>query len=197
MSADGALLRLAEQLRGEDTVISEHVVRPEARPALGPLAAAGPRAAAAPDEYSFVLESVREGYLLHYGRPRILTGQDPDLALLAGDYLYAIGLERLARLGDAAAVHELSDLIGLSAALHTEGAEEAAPPLWLGAAMAIGCGSDGAHVQAKSAARAFEPEAGIRLWESARALAAAAGLEGDLDRAAEAIDFAAPETRGG
>ncbi len=61
-----------------------------ADPALGLLAAAGPRAAEAPGEYALVIESIREGYLLHYGEPRVVVGADPDLALLAGDYLYAL-----------------------------------------------------------------------------------------------------------
>ena len=87
------------QLRDEDTPISPHVVEPAEEPVFGPLAAAGPRAAAAPGEYALVVEAVREGYLLHYGEPRLLAGHDPDLALLAGDYLYALGIERLAALG--------------------------------------------------------------------------------------------------
>ena len=49
-----------------------------------------------------MVEAVREGYLLHYGEPRLLAGHDADLALLAGDYLYALGLDRLAALGDTA-----------------------------------------------------------------------------------------------
>ncbi len=48
-----------------------------------------------------MVEAVREGYLLHYGEPRLLAGHDADLALLAGDYLYALGIERLAALGDS------------------------------------------------------------------------------------------------
>ena len=35
-----------------------------------------------------------------------MVGADPDLRLLAGDYLYALGLERLAGLGDLPAVRE-------------------------------------------------------------------------------------------
>ena len=85
------------------------------------LAAAGPRAAADPGEYALVVEAVREGYLLHYGEPRLLAGHDADLALLAGDYLYALGLDRLAALGDDRAVAILSDLIGRCAQLHAEG----------------------------------------------------------------------------
>ncbi len=50
----------------------------------------------------------------------MVDGADDDLALLAGDYLYARGLERLAALGDLEAVRELSDLISLVAQLHAE-----------------------------------------------------------------------------
>ena len=64
----------------------------------------------------FVLESVYEGYLMHYGEPRAFAGMDEDLRLLAGDALYALGLSRLAEAGDLEAVAELSDLISLTAA---------------------------------------------------------------------------------
>src|SRR5215217_526554 len=94
------LSALATFLREERTPISPHVVDTDERPVFGLLTALGPRAAAAPGEYALVVETVREGYLLHYGEPRLLRGHDADLALLAGDYLYALGIERLARLGD-------------------------------------------------------------------------------------------------
>jgi hypothetical protein len=114
-----ALQQLASQLREEETPISPHVVDPSADAAFAP-----------PGEYAFVLEAVREGYLLHYGEPRLLAGHDEDLALLAGDYLYALGIERLAQLGDTAAVHVLADLISTSAQLHSEGKEEQVPAAW-------------------------------------------------------------------
>ena len=110
------------------------MVEPAAGPRLGELAAAGPRAAAAPGEYAFVVEAVREGYLLHYGEPRLVAGHDPDLALLAGDYLYALGLDRLARLGDTDAVGVLAELIGRCAQLHAEGREAEIETLWTAAA---------------------------------------------------------------
>jgi hypothetical protein len=129
--AGGEALRLlAEWLRAEETPISQYVVEPGEPPELGLLAAAGPRAADAPLEYALVVESVREGYLLHYGEPRLLAGHDPDLALLAGDYLYALGIERLASLGDTEAVGRLAELISSCAQLHAEGRESEAPALW-------------------------------------------------------------------
>jgi hypothetical protein len=135
---DEALRRLAAQLRDERTPISPHVVEPTDRPVLGPLAAAGPRTAADPGEYSLVFEAIHEGYLLHYGEPRLLAGHDADLALLAGDYLYALGLDRLAALGDDHAVAVLSDLISRCAQLHAEKAPEPIPALWRVAAEEIG-----------------------------------------------------------
>jgi hypothetical protein len=138
-----ALPRLAALLREDDTPISPHVVESREEPEFGLLAAAGPRAAAAPGEYALVVESVREGYLLHYGEPRLLRGHDPDLALLAGDYLYALGIERLAALGDDEAVAILAELIGSCAQLHAEGREADAPALWRASALAVGGVDDG------------------------------------------------------
>ena len=68
-----------------------------------------------------MVEAVHEGYLLHYGESRLLAGHDPDLALLAGDYLYVLGLDRFAALGDDLAVSILSDLISRCAQLQSEG----------------------------------------------------------------------------
>jgi hypothetical protein len=144
---DKALRVLAERLREEETPISPHVVEPAEEPVFG-LLAAGPRSAAAPGEYALVVEAVREGYLLHYGEPRLLRGHDDDLALLAGDYLYALGIEGLAALGDAEAVAVLSELIGRCAQLHAEGREDEAPELWRASALAVG-GED--HGERKTA----------------------------------------------
>lgn len=79
----------------------------------------------------FVLEAVYEGYLLHYGRPRAFAGMDPDLCLLAGDSLYALGLSRLAADGDLEAVGELADLISDTARAQAEGRIDDADGLWL------------------------------------------------------------------
>ena len=124
-----ALQALAEQLRGEDTPISPHVIDPTESPQLGELAGGG--------EYALVVEAVREGYLLHYEQPRLLADHDPDLALLAGDYLYALGLDRLAALNDTHAVAILSDLISDCARLQAEGDIAPIPDLWRDAATQI------------------------------------------------------------
>jgi hypothetical protein len=68
----------------------------------------------------------------------LLRGHDDDLSLLAGDYLYALGLARLAALGDVSAVAVLAELIARAAQLHAEGREDEVPELWRNAALAIG-----------------------------------------------------------
>jgi hypothetical protein len=69
------------------------------------------------------LETVYEGYLAHYGRPRLFAPPDADTALLLGDYLYAHGLVRIAASGEVDAVRELAELISVCAHLRAEGAE--------------------------------------------------------------------------
>ena len=139
----GTLDRIAERLREAEAPLSEHVISSPERPVFGLLAALGPRSAATPGEYAFVVEAVREGYLLHYGTPRLLAGHDEDLALLAGDYLYALGIDRLAALGDTEAVAVLGDLIGRCAQLHAEERDGEVAELWRSAALAVGGGDHG------------------------------------------------------
>jgi hypothetical protein len=124
-----ALQSLVDQLRSEDTPIAPHVVDPAEPPELGELTGSA--------EYALVIEAVREGYLLHYEQPRLFAGHDTDLALLAGDYLYALGLDRLATLGDTRAVAILSDLITTCARLQAEGDTTSIPALWREAAEQI------------------------------------------------------------
>ena len=90
-----------------------------------------------PADYAYVFEAVREGHLLHHGGPRLLSGHDDDLALLAGDYLYALGIERLAAMGDTDAVLLLADLISASAQLHTEARAPELQDRWHAAEQAI------------------------------------------------------------
>jgi hypothetical protein len=112
-----------------------------AGPSLAPYAVADPGPPRFDDrlgERLFVVEAVYEGYLLHYGRPRLFEGMDEDLRLLAGDALYALGLARLAEAGDLPAVAELSDLISSSAQAHAEGRAAAAEGLWDASAGVLG-----------------------------------------------------------
>jgi hypothetical protein len=76
-----------------------------------------------PERFALGVETIYEGYLLHYGRPRLFAPPDEDVALLLGDYLYAHGLVRIAATGDLEAVTALAELISTCAALRADGAE--------------------------------------------------------------------------
>jgi hypothetical protein len=75
----------------------------------------------ADEQYALGLETIYEGYLVHYGRSRLFAPSDDDSALLLGDYLYAHGLVRIAELGRVDAVQELAELISRCAHLRAEG----------------------------------------------------------------------------
>ena len=79
--------------------------------------------------------------------------EDPDLALLAGDRLYALGLERLAGLGDLEAVTELADVISLCAQAHAEGDPARAQAIWAAGADAVARGPRADHEAVKRAWR--------------------------------------------
>jgi hypothetical protein len=138
--------------------------------ALGAAAAAGPRSSGREADVAFVIEAIREGELLHYGAPRLFGAIEPDLALLAGDRLYALGLARLAELGDVEAVSELSDVIALCAQARAEGRPDLADAVWQAGVAAVGWGSSAAVDAAKAAARAGDPGAADALQAASRKL---------------------------
>jgi hypothetical protein len=74
----------------------------------------------AEERFAVGLETIYEGYLLHYGRPRLFRADDRDTRILLGDYLYAHGLVRIASLGDVEAVGALAELLSLCAHLRAE-----------------------------------------------------------------------------
>jgi hypothetical protein len=137
------------------------------RPGPAQIAAAGPRAAAAPGEYELLLEMILEGSHLHYGPQRLVRTADPDLALLIGDQLYALGLARLAALADLAAVAELADVISLVAEAHAASDAALAEAVWEAGAVAIGWGAHERHRSAKELARTGDPQAATALREAA------------------------------
>ncbi len=71
--------------------------------------------------YALGLETIYEGYLLHYGRPRLFAPVDRDTALLLGDYLYAHGLVRISVHQEVDAVADLAALISTCAQLRADG----------------------------------------------------------------------------
>jgi hypothetical protein len=79
--------------------------------------------------------AVQEGHDVHYaGAGAVIAPDDADLGLLAGDALYALGLEQLAERGDLLAIRLLADVISACAQVHAEGRPEEADVLWEDAA---------------------------------------------------------------
>jgi hypothetical protein len=87
--------------------------------------------------YALGLETIYEGYLIHYGRPRLFAAADPDTALLLGDYLYAHGLVRIAEVDGVDAVADLAELISLCAQVQAEG-RDGDGALWAATAAHLG-----------------------------------------------------------
>jgi hypothetical protein len=138
---------LREVVAAADETLRAHAVaEPPAAGELESRVADAPRA--------FTIEAVREGFLLHYDEPRAFGGMDDDLRLLAGDALYALGLARLARDGDLAAIAELADLISLCAWAQAEGRTELVPELWDASVEALSGAGPGARARLELALRA-------------------------------------------
>jgi len=179
MSAEQAPLRaLAAVVAAEGGLLAGAVEGGEGvvdRAGLGALAASGPRARENPAEYALLVEAIREGFLLHRGEGRVLRPDDPDLALLGGDRLYALGLARLAELGDLEAVTELADVIALAARAQAAGDDRLAESVWRAGAVAVGWGSDPAHAAAKGQALVGAPGAAEALDAAADGRRGAAG----------------------
>ena len=83
------------------------------------------------------LETIYEGYLVHYGTPRAFEPADSDAALVLGDYLYAQGLARIASLGEVAAVSDLAELISLCSQVQGE-RRPGDGPAWAATAALLG-----------------------------------------------------------
>ena len=89
--------------------------------------------------YAVGVETIYEGYLLHYGRPRLFAAADGHTALLLGDYLYAHGLVRVAAENDVDAVADLAALISLCSQLRADGASGDGE-VWAATAALLGSG---------------------------------------------------------
>jgi hypothetical protein len=75
----------------------------------------------AEERFALGVETIYEGYLLHYGRSRLFAPADDDVALLLGDALLAHGLVRIAATGSVAAVADLAELLSLCAQARADG----------------------------------------------------------------------------
>jgi hypothetical protein len=93
-------------------------------------------------ELALGIETIYEGYLVHYGRSRLFAPSDPNLALLLGDRLYARGLVRVSELGNVAVVADLAALLELCARLQAEH-KPGDGALWAAAVSRLGQGGLG------------------------------------------------------
>ncbi len=114
------------------------------------------------ERYALGLETIYEGYLLHYGRSRLFAPHDDDTALLLGDYLYAHGLVRVAEAGTVEAVTDLAALISLCAQLRADGLPGDGEA-WAATAATLGAGP-----AVRSAWSSDEPDALERALQSHR-----------------------------
>ena len=90
--------------------------------------------------FALAVETIYEGYLVHYGRPRLFAPGDRDTILLLGDYLYAQGLVRLSAAGSVEAVADMGELISLCAQLRAEGTGDDGPA-WAACVARLGDGA--------------------------------------------------------
>jgi hypothetical protein len=126
------------------------------------------------ERWALGLETIYEGYLLHYGSPRLFAPADRDTALLLGDYLYAHGLVRISEHEEVAAVADLAELISLCAQVRAD-EREGDGPAWAATAALLGSG----RLEEARAALRTEGDGGP-LVELARAAAGAAAVEAAL-----------------
>jgi hypothetical protein len=165
---------MVDALAAQGGILADSVRRLDGRPPrsdqLSRRAASGPRAAGRETDYELMLEMILEGSRLHYADPRFVHADDPDLALLLGDQLYALGLARLAALGDLEAVGELADVISLVAQAHAASDSGLADAIWQAGASAIGWGPGHGYAVAKSLARKQDPRAEDALRQATKPL---------------------------
>jgi hypothetical protein len=130
--------------------------------------------ALADERFGLGLETIYEGYLLHYGRPRLFSPSDTDNALLLGDYLYAHGLVRIAAFENVGAVSDLAELISLCAQLRADGAAGDGAA-WAATAALLGSGGLASARDALRVGRDPDPLLGL-----AHAVAGREAVEGAL-----------------
>jgi hypothetical protein len=181
-----ALAQLRELVAAEGGELAAALADEPGADAFGPLVAASGRCRGRASDYALLIESILEGYLVHYHRSRLIEPPDENLRLLAGDYLYALGLSRLAALGDLEAVRELADVIGLCAQVHS--GPEPPPPdvpeaIWALGALGVAGGRWDAGEAAKQGLREGRPDAPAAALEAALRRTAELGIEQEAELA--------------
>ncbi len=99
------------------------------------------------ERFALGLETIYEGYLLHYGRSRLFDTRDEDIALLLGDALLAQGLVLVAATGSVEAVADLAKLLALCTQARADGADGDGAAWAATAAFLGGDGLEGARLE--------------------------------------------------
>ena len=89
--------------------------------------------------FALGVETIYEGYLVHYGRSRLFSPPDEDVSLLLGDALLAHGLVRIASTGSVEAVADLAALLSLCAQARADGGDGDGPA-WAATSALLGRG---------------------------------------------------------
>ena len=116
VASDGLFDVIVDGAARESSLWADSLLPPESRervPVFSPLLAE-PR-------FALGIETIYEGYVLHYGRARLFAPPDDDIALLLGDALLAHGLVRIAETGSTVAVRDVAALLSLCAQARADG----------------------------------------------------------------------------
>jgi hypothetical protein len=186
VAGDEALAQLRELVASEGGELAAALVEEPATEVFGPLVAESDRCRERASDYALVIETIFEGYLVHYHRPRLMQPPDENLRLLAGDYLYALGLSRLAALGDLVAVRELADVIGLCAQAHAgpeRPSSDVVEAIWTLGAIGVAGGPWDEGEAAKRRLRGEQPGAPDAALEAARGRASELAIQQEAQHA--------------
>jgi hypothetical protein len=132
--ADELFRAIADGAAGESPLWAEALV-PEAERRAEPVFST----LVSDARFALGVETIYEGYLLHYGRARIFAPPDGDVALLLGDALLAHGLVRIAGTGSLEAVGDVAELLSLCAQTRADGLDGDGPA-WAATSALLACG---------------------------------------------------------
>ncbi|MCK9248462.1 MAG: hypothetical protein M0P31_05730 [Solirubrobacteraceae bacterium] len=181
--ADDPLVAIADALRTEGGLLADVTATPaaDADRSIAERVSSGPRAAIVGPDLAFAAEATREAELLHHApeHGRIVRTDDRDLALLVGDRLLALGLQRLAAGGWVGDIAILADVVAMVATLHAapawarpgpdagtgppDEARDRTRTLWTVAANALGHGASSPEAAALAGIRDGRPPTGEQL----------------------------------
>jgi hypothetical protein len=116
VASDALFDAIADGAATESPLWADALLAPESRDPMPVFSRLLPES-----RFALGIETIYEGYLLHYGRARLFAPADDDIALLLGDALLAHGLVRIAETGSTTAVGDVAALLSLCAQARADG----------------------------------------------------------------------------